>query len=142
MPEPQEVGPPNIDDLLQPRFATSLENRIGADAGIDGYQIDTIRGAGHRSHLHGKWHQRMAPRRNAGDLLLVGPIVRLDADAKAAQPRLTDVEASRALASWSRMARQICPLDANSGERAESSTTGGLPKKQRQRRAPVGGEEA
>ena len=35
MPEPQEVGPPDIDDLLQPRFAASFENRVGADAGID-----------------------------------------------------------------------------------------------------------
>jgi hypothetical protein len=37
--------------------------------------------------------------------------VRLDADAKASQPRLTDVEASRASANWSRIARLMGPLE-------------------------------
>src|SRR6516164_3912813 len=50
MPEPQEVGPPDIDDLLQPHFATSFENRVGADAGIDGSKADRDRVGSHRSH--------------------------------------------------------------------------------------------
>src|SRR6516164_2617283 len=86
VPEPQEVGPPDIDDLLQPCFATSLENRVSADAGINGNQVDKIGGAGHRSHLRGKIAPENGRRRNAGAFLLVGPIVRLNADAKVTQP--------------------------------------------------------
>src|SRR6516162_5150504 len=64
MPEPQEVGPPDINDLLQPRFATSFENRVGADAGIDGSKADRVRGGSHRSH-RASMESEKEPHKNA-----------------------------------------------------------------------------
>src|SRR6516165_10856947 len=62
MPEPQEVGPPDINDLLQPRFATSFENRVGADADTDGSKADRVRAGSHRSHRQSIGSEKEPPR--------------------------------------------------------------------------------